>query len=333
MDQTDRKLSLTKVFTTRYWSKWRSVQKSTNRCSRIAFELDQDICTDSPPARLSKLYREDMNRPRFWSFLWIVMLVFASIGIAQTLRWRHYTGLLFMIAALIVSSVFLFIHRQQIVAEWQDWHAKRKVSPASVTLVPENMVSSDAEESQATPSRRPPKLRRGYALMYSQATPRRRPPKPLGYFFCCCNSCLFFFILILVVIPWASPDPNITTFPDNCPIEKEHNCALVGTKGNYRVSKEYFPASFPALEDAQAKTRKWINKQYGVSVLVDNSEFLHARVLSKIMGYPDDVMFEFFYNSSTSWLVYMQSQSRLGRGDIGENPARIIKFYEECCHE
>ena len=57
----------------------------------------------------------------------------------------------------------------------------------------------------------------------------------------------------------------------------------------------------------------------------DNYFFLHVRVITDVFGFPDDVYLQLSCVGGET-IVEMQSKSRVGRGDLGTNLKRLVRY-------
>ncbi len=131
------------------------------------------------------------------------------------------------------------------------------------------------------------------------------------------------YLLTLVGIYLGAPDPQIDSFPENCP--STPNCTRVA---NFNVRGEGLKPMLlnTSLESVHDAILLWINGQPRSEVLLDNGNFIHAKFLSFIFRFPDDLYVYLFCerNQSTFWV---QSQSRLGQGDLNVNEERVQSLF------
>ena len=80
------------------------------------------------------------------------------------------------------------------------------------------------------------------------------------------------------------------------------------------------PRARQQLAEAQQRVREVLAAQPRVELIHDEPGYLHAVFRSPTMGFPDDV--EFLFDEAAG-LIHFRSASRLGRGDLGVNRARI----------
>ncbi|CAN5714347.1 DUF1499 domain-containing protein [soil metagenome] len=86
-------------------------------------------------------------------------------------------------------------------------------------------------------------------------------------------------------------------------------------------SQKMPPLSYTgSLTEAKARLIKVVQAMPGVSLLTDQDNYLAYVFRSRLIGFPDDVE---FYLDDTAKLIHFRSASRLGRGDMGVNRARM----------
>jgi len=60
-----------------------------------------------------------------------------------------------------------------------------------------------------------------------------------------------------------------------------------------------------------------------VAIIREQEGYLHLVFRSKLMNFPDDV--EFLIDDANK-VIHFRSAARLGKGDLGVNPARMAEF-------
>ncbi len=133
------------------------------------------------------------------------------------------------------------------------------------------------------------------------------------------------YLLILATIYFMAPDNPQTNFPDGCP--KTPNCTRVADK-NIRgegLKPLVFNSSVQEIHDLIIT---WILDQPRTEILTDIDNFIHAKFLSLVFRFPDDFYVSIFQNENNQTTFWVQSQSRLGRGDLGVNEQRVQSFFE-----
>lgn len=136
------------------------------------------------------------------------------------------------------------------------------------------------------------------------------------------------FALLLVLIHVASPNPRVKGFPDACPRDRRFACSRVAFN-NYHAARGLQPLQIPATSpDVQNLVEKWINSQSGTRILRSNSGFIHARFLSLILGFADDVFVGLKCDVEGHTIVEVQGQSRIGYSDLGVNHRRNARLLQ-----
>jgi len=131
---------------------------------------------------------------------------------------------------------------------------------------------------------------------------------------------LLFFVWLFVVIHLTSPDPNWTAFPTECGAGHEQNCARIANT-NFRIDAS--PPIFNSTSLAAIQlARTWTDDQPRTSILYASPNFFHARFVSSFWGFADDLAVTVICNN-TQAILYLQSQSRIGKGDINANVNRL----------
>ncbi|CAN0472859.1 unnamed protein product, partial [Laminaria digitata] len=72
---------------------------------------------------------------------------------------------------------------------------------------------------------------------------------------------------------------------------------------------------------AQAATKDWLESQPRTRLVTDNPGYIHAKCLSLLFGFPDSV--NIFTNKAGKTEVWVQSELRVGQGDLGVNLNRM----------
>lgn len=137
-------------------------------------------------------------------------------------------------------------------------------------------------------------------------------------------SLILIYLISLAGIYLGAPDPEIETFPEDCP--PTPNCTRVA---DFNVRGEgLHPVHLnTTLEQLHSAIVQWIEEQPRSEILTDNGTFVHAKFLSFFFRFPDDVYIHLFCdgNQATFWV---QSQSRLGSGDLGVNEKRVQSLFD-----
>lgn len=69
---------------------------------------------------------------------------------------------------------------------------------------------------------------------------------------------------------------------------------------------------------AQQRLKALVSQQPGANLVTERAGYLHFTFTSKIFRFQDDVEFEVGQN-----MIHLRSASRVGRGDMGVNRARM----------
>jgi len=158
-----------------------------------------------------------------------------------------------------------------------------------------------------------------------QRSKRKRPATKLESYGLCGFNCIavffaFFVWLFVIIHLTSSPDPNWTTFPTECGPGHEMNCARIANV-NFRIDAS--PPVFNSTSlDAIQLVRKWTDSQQRTTILYASPTFFHARFVSSFWGFADDLAVTVFCNN-TQAVLYLQSQSRIGKGDLSANVNRL----------
>lgn len=151
------------------------------------------------------------------------------------------------------------------------------------------------------------------------------------------------FVLVLLAVRLASsPDPQVLSFPTSCPrgLQGKHGCSRVALENPHRLPPPPNNQPFRAralLSDVEAQVLRWVESQPRVAVLKhvkpggngDGGGFLHARAVTPVMGFADDLYVRWRCTSLGEAVVEVQGQLRLGVGDMGVNVRRngaILEF-------
>ena len=87
------------------------------------------------------------------------------------------------------------------------------------------------------------------------------------------------------------------------------------------ASQQMSPLPYQGSQTAaKAQLLQVIQALPGVELLADQDNYLAFVFRSRLIGYPDDVE---FYFDDTAKVIHFRSASRLGRGDMGVNRARM----------
>ncbi len=141
----------------------------------------------------------------------------------------------------------------------------------------------------------------------------------------------FAILLVLVVVViggtlglrvWARSARRPTNLGVNngklAPCPDTPNCVSTqATRGSQKMAALPYTGS---LADAKAHLLKLIQAMPQVEQIADQDNYLAFVFRSRLIGYPDDV--EFYFDDAAK-LIHFRSASRLGKGDMGVNRARM----------
>ncbi len=140
-------------------------------------------------------------------------------------------------------------------------------------------------------------------------------------------------VVVVFLIQVAAPNPVIESMPENCPMNSG-NCVRVATDDtSYRYNYLESPELLASSLEVREVISKWFSEERGGKILSsqydENTEkyFLHIKDNTDYLFFPDDV----FVNTgcledSNLTVVILQSQSRLGIGDLGVNFERLSEL-------
>jgi len=129
-------------------------------------------------------------------------------------------------------------------------------------------------------------------------------------------------VATLALRAWASGAERPTnlgvTNGQLAPCPDSPNC--VATQGA-SATQQMAPLTYTGSRDeAKARLRQIIQAMPRVTPVADEGNYLAFVFRSRLIGYPDDVEFRFDDNAK---VIHFRSASRLGRGDLGVNRARM----------
>lgn len=142
---------------------------------------------------------------------------------------------------------------------------------------------------------------------------------------------LFTILLIIVVVViggtlglslWARSAKRPTNLGVNhgklAPCPDTPNC--VSTQATQDSQKMAALPYTSSLADAKAHLLKVVKGMPRVEQVADQDNYVAFVFRSRLIGYPDDV--EFYFDDAAK-LIHFRSASRLGKGDMGVNRARM----------
>jgi len=137
------------------------------------------------------------------------------------------------------------------------------------------------------------------------------------------------FITVIFIGVQAAPGPNWTSFPTEC--DSPLHCTRITSNGNVRAVNISTP-QIPTLKQSVIDTStNWIYSQSAFIILQqtpDGGYFIHSKFISNFFAFPDDFGLYFFCNNATQTEVWIQSQSRIGVGDLNVNDERSIAYVQ-----
>tara|TARA_B100000945_G_C20421230_1_gene618128 strand:+ start:874 stop:1416 length:543 start_codon:yes stop_codon:yes gene_type:complete len=139
-------------------------------------------------------------------------------------------------------------------------------------------------------------------------------------------------VVVVLSIQVVAPNPIVKEMPENCP-ENSRNCVRVDYDGSsYRYNNLEPPVISASTSEINQVITTWFSDSRGKilfsSVDENNrSHFLHIKEYTDFFFFPDDI----YVNSSclensNQSVVTLQSQSRLGNGDLGVNFERLSEL-------
>eukprot|EP00752_Nemacystus_decipiens_P012653 g11207.t1 len=118
----------------------------------------------------------------------------------------------------------------------------------------------------------------------------------------------------------AGPDTRyIESFPTD--IAHPRGCTRVAeVGGNKGIAVPKFKASVTEVQDV---AKAWLESQPRTKIETDTPGYLHAKSLSFLFGFPDSVGVKVFKNKAGATEVWVQSELRIGDGDLNVNYKRM----------
>ena len=140
-------------------------------------------------------------------------------------------------------------------------------------------------------------------------------------------------IIAVFLIQIAAPNPIVEEMPENCPANSG-NCVRVDFVGtSYRYNNLESPVISAPVSEVNEVISNWFSNEKDGKILFseydENSKthFLHIKDSTEFLFFPDDI----FVNTgcledNNLTTVTLQSQSRLGMGDLGVNYDRLSEL-------
>ncbi len=145
-------------------------------------------------------------------------------------------------------------------------------------------------------------------------------------------------LVLLIASPWmlvqgwifvGAQDESISSM-EACP-EGSANCAHLGGNADYRmdVSSTFIDRS---MEDIRSELTDYI-AEYDCEILVEDASdslyYVHFVERTPFWLFPDDVLVSIEQIDEDTVNIELHSQSRLGLGDMGVNPERLERIYNQ----
>ena len=145
-------------------------------------------------------------------------------------------------------------------------------------------------------------------------------------------------LVLLLASPWllvqafifvAAQDEAITSM-ETCP-EGSANCAHLGGNANYRMDTTSTILD-QSIDDVRIKILDYI-LEYECNILDEQSTestyYVHFVEYTPFWQFPDDVLIFIEVVDDDTVEIELHSQSRIGLGDMGVNPERLERVYDE----
>ena len=143
-------------------------------------------------------------------------------------------------------------------------------------------------------------------------------------------------LIFLIASPWLivqagifvlAPDKEFDTMPVCA--DDSGNCAHLGGGDDYRLNEQYSSVINLTSDEVYDNLNDYLDDK-GWDILIDEStdgtHYVHFVEVTPFWLFPDDVVVS-IQDSGDSCIIEIHSESRLGSGDIGVNPARIDDIY------
>jgi uncharacterized protein (DUF1499 family) len=113
--------------------------------------------------------------------------------------------------------------------------------------------------------------------------------------------------------------------------EGSANCAHLGGNADYRMDTSSTIID-RSMEDIRSDLTDYIS-EYDCKILVedasDSSYYVHFVERTPFWLFPDDVLVSIEQIDEDTVVIELHSQSRLGVGDMGVNPERLERIYDQ----
>ena len=145
-------------------------------------------------------------------------------------------------------------------------------------------------------------------------------------------------LVMLIASPWllvqvwifvGAQDESISSM-EACS-EGSANCAHLGGNADYRMDTSSTIID-RSMEDIRSDLIDYIS-EYDCKILVedasDSSYYVHFVERTPFWLFPDDVLVSIEQIDEDTVVIELHSQSRLGVGDMGVNPERLERIYDQ----
>ena len=145
-------------------------------------------------------------------------------------------------------------------------------------------------------------------------------------------------LVMLIASPWllvqvwifvGAQDESISSM-EACS-EGSANCAHLGGNADYRMDTSSTIID-RSMEDIRSDLTDYIS-EYDCKILVedatDSSYYVHFVERTPFWLFPDDVLVSIEQIDEDTVVIELHSQSRLGVGDMGVNPERLERIYDQ----
>ncbi len=145
-------------------------------------------------------------------------------------------------------------------------------------------------------------------------------------------------LVMLIASPWllvqvwifvGAQDESISSM-EACS-EGSANCAHLGGNADYRMDTSSTIID-RSMEDIRSDLTDYIS-EYDCKILVedatDSSYYVHFVERTPFWLFPDDVLVSIEQIDEDTVVIELHSQSRLGVGDVGVNPERLERIYDQ----
>ncbi len=145
-------------------------------------------------------------------------------------------------------------------------------------------------------------------------------------------------LILLIASPWLivqvgifvlAPDKEFDAMPICA--DDSGNCAHLGGGDDYRLNDQYSSVINLTADVVYDNLNDYLEDN-AWDILIyestDGGHYIHFVEVTPFWLFPDDVIVS-IQDSGDSCIIEIHSESRLGWGDIGVNPARIDEIYSQ----